>query len=190
MPAYLASSLSSLATASANNRLVTVLVHRAWQRRNTNLLHPPIPRKRRLRQTGLGGSVNRVFVMRDVCKSLQLTAHWNFCPQMRQSSCPTPALRSSLTVTDFSWLQKRQVNVVGRGSACNSSSIWLGSECDAEISWRLVIPSWVPGGRAMTSCAFPWRRMCTVTSIPPTGKKKMDGPVGVASEGVGLPLVN
>ncbi len=42
--------------------------------------------------------------------------HWNFWPQILQSSQPQPAFLSNLTSTDFSWLQKRHVNVVGSGS--------------------------------------------------------------------------
>jgi len=56
----------------------------------------------------------------------QLIPHWNFWPQTRHSSWPTPAFLSSLTVTDFSWLQNRQVKVVGKGSFYRGkfSDVW------------------------------------------------------------------
>lgn len=53
-------------------------------------------------------------------QSLQLMPHWNFWPQTLQSRVPTPAFLSSFTVTDFSWLQKRHVKTLGRGSFCGA----------------------------------------------------------------------
>ncbi len=51
--------------------------------------------------------------------SVQLIEHWNFWPQTLQSSQPQPVFLSSLTSTDFSWLQNRHVKVVGSGSRWN-----------------------------------------------------------------------
>jgi len=44
--------------------------------------------------------------------------HWNLWPQTAQDRCPTPDFLSSLTVTDFSWLQKRHVNSLAKLSRC------------------------------------------------------------------------
>jgi hypothetical protein len=48
--------------------------------------------------------------------TVQLIVHWKRCPHTLHSSEPTPPFLSILTVTEFSWLQNRQVNTVGRGS--------------------------------------------------------------------------
>lgn len=47
---------------------------------------------------------------------LQLMPVWNCCPQILQERSPTPAFLSNFTVTESSWLQKRQGKLVGRGS--------------------------------------------------------------------------
>jgi hypothetical protein len=45
---------------------------------------------------------------------------WKCWPQTLQWSWPTPSFLSSLTVMAFSWLQKRQVKAVARGSRCET----------------------------------------------------------------------
>lgn len=45
---------------------------------------------------------------------------WKCWPQTLQWSWPTPSFLSSLTMMAFSWLQKRQVKVVARGSRCET----------------------------------------------------------------------
>lgn len=62
---------------------------------------------------------------------VQFMAHWKVCPHTVQSSWPTPPFLSSWTVTDSSWLQKRQVNFLGRGSRCEMKYIsqpWKGGD--------------------------------------------------------------
>lgn len=46
----------------------------------------------------------------------QLMPVWNFWPQTLQDRSPRPSFLSSLTMTEFSWLQNRQAKVVERGS--------------------------------------------------------------------------
>lgn len=92
------------------------------------LQHLPIRCIRRPQQTGLlycvrmsGREIGGVVQCGGEC--LQLMPHWNFWPQTLQSRVPTPAFLSSFTVTDFSWLQKRHVKTLGRGSFCVVQSV-------------------------------------------------------------------
>lgn len=55
----------------------------------------------------------------EVCvkgKRLQFVDVWKRWPQTLHSRLPKPDFFSILTLTDFSWLQKRQLKTVGRGS--------------------------------------------------------------------------
>jgi hypothetical protein len=46
----------------------------------------------------------------------QLMPVWNFWPQTLQDRSPRPNFLSSLTTTEFSWLQNKHAKVVARGS--------------------------------------------------------------------------
>ena len=49
--------------------------------------------------------------------NIPLIGLWNVWPQDLQLSVPMLVLRSNLTVTPVSWLQKTHLKAVGRGSA-------------------------------------------------------------------------
>lgn len=104
-----------------------------------------MPRK----QTGKGSVRGLVCV--------QLMEHWNFWPQTLQSSEPQPDFLSSLTSTDFSWLQKRHVKVVGSGSRWQGQEkISARSRLEDGAGWDAAhsVPSLGPGA-CWSSCACP-----------------------------------
>jgi hypothetical protein len=82
-------------------------------------MHPPSRsiRQRGRRDLGNGEHIShravRLLASERRRGCVQFTGDWKVCPQTWQAREPTPAFLSILTVTERSWLQKRQEKMMG-----------------------------------------------------------------------------
>jgi hypothetical protein len=84
----------------------------------------------------------------------QLMPVSNLCPQTLHDRFPVPAFLSSLTITEFSWLQNKQEKVVASGSFCSGSQ--TGSRFLAlAICMMKDLLSWGPEVSYSTSSVCP-----------------------------------